>query len=45
MPQVVLTNAQEVPSTGDRGPGTVNCSESECEAFVLAGYGVRVAGT
>ncbi len=45
MPQVVLTNAQEVPSTGDRGPGTVSCSEAEAEMYVAAGYGTRVAGT
>lgn len=45
MPQVVLTNAQSAPSSGQQGPGTVTCTEAEREGFVNAGYGTRVAGT
>jgi len=45
MPEVVLTNSQAVPSSGESGPGTVTCTEAEAEQFVAAGYGTRVAGT
>ncbi len=45
MPQVVLTNAQMVQSSGQQGPGPVPCTEAEAEALVAAGYATRVAGT
>ena len=35
---ISLVNAQTIPSSGDTGPGTVTCTDTEAPLYVLGGY-------